>query len=122
MYEILNHFCLIIKKIFLYIMELNEFQETVKNYVLYPRELGPFYHILSMTTDIGKLSESLRTKLEEQSDFNDRERLMMAITLGNILYSIASIASNINMPFDQIAALSITKKQHELQEKIDGNT
>ena len=44
-------------------MNLNEFQENIKNFEEYPTDLGPYYLILGAQSELGKLSEKLKTFL-----------------------------------------------------------
>ena len=101
-------------------MNLNEFQENIKNFEEYPTDLGPYYLILGAQSELGKLSEKLKTFLEENSDFNDKDKRILSI--GDTMFYLLSMANSLNISFEQIAALELRKrslyKEQELKEKM----
>ena len=103
-------------------MNLNEFQENIKNFEEYPTDLGPYYLILGDQSELGKLSEKLKTFLEENSDFNDKDKRILSISIGDTMFYLLSMANSLNISFEQIAALELRKrslyKEQELKEKM----
>lgn len=103
-------------------MNLNEFQENIKNFEEYPTDLGPYYLILGAQSELGKLSEKLKTFLEENSDFNDKNKRILSISIGDTMFYLLSMANSLNISFEQIAALELRKrslyKEQELKEKM----
>ncbi len=103
-------------------MNLNEFQENIKNFEDYPTDLGPYYLILGAQSELGKLSEKLKGFLEERTEFDDKDKRMLGVSIGDIIFYLLSIGNSLNISFEQIAALELRKrslyKEQQLKEKM----
>ena len=60
-------------------MDINEYQEKIKEYKNYPEEIGPYSTILSLTKNIGKLSEKLNDVLINLIISNSKRILFFSI-------------------------------------------
>ena len=91
-------------------MNINEYQDNIRQFANYHKELGPFEVILSLQNNVGLLSGKLHNILETgNGEFSDEEKVKLAISLGDILNDIANMASDLNITLDEVLALNIKK-------------
>ena len=102
-------------------MELNEYQETLKNYESYQNELGPYYLILGAYSELGKLSDKLRVLLDEARDFNERDKRNLSLSIADIMFYLLSIANSINVSYEEIASIGLRKLSLIKEQKIKEN-
>jgi hypothetical protein len=103
-------------------MELNSYQEQLKNYEKYPKELGPYYLILGVQSEVGKLSEKLKIMLDSnETEVSERDKTGISISIGDIILYLSSIASSLNIPLDNIAALSLRKLSLLKEKELNKN-
>ncbi len=103
-------------------MEINDYQNNIRNFINYPPEIGPFTVILSLQDNLGKLSEKINKSLiEEHGGFTKEGRTKIAISLGDILFDISNMAYDLGYTLNDIISLNIMKhtmeKEKEEKEK-----
>ena len=97
-------------------MDINEYQEKIKEYKNYPEEIGPYSTILSLTKNIGKLSEKLNDVLiNDHGSFDQRKSLNVLITLGDILFDITQMTSDLKYTMSDVISINLMKHNKENQ-------
>lgn len=97
-------------------MNINDYQDNVRQFSTYHKELGPFQLILDLTYNTGVLNNKLYNILQDkQGEFTNEEKIKLAISLGDIINNIANMASDLNITMEEILALNI--KKIELSQK-----
>ena len=92
-------------------MEINEYQAQIRNFAMYPKELGPYYTILGVTSETGNLANKLKELLNENKNgLDDKDKGKIAISIGDIMFWLSSMASDLGLEFDEIIALNLRKK------------
>ncbi len=89
-------------------MEINEYQESAGATAVYPAELkgGIFYPSLGLAGEVGELLNKVK-KIARDGAVPDREGIKME--LGDILWYVARIASEMDISMDEIANSNIEK-------------
>lgn len=91
-------------------MEVNDYQNQIRDYVDYPEELGPFSVILSLQNNVGKLSEKLNDSLmNDHGQFSKELTMKCIISLGDILFDLTNIAFDLGYTMNDVISLNITK-------------
>ena len=91
-------------------MEVNDYQNEIRKYVNYPLELGPFTVILDLQSDIGKLSNKLNKVLvDNHGEFTKENKFKTAISLGDILFNITNIATDLGYTLNDIISINLMK-------------
>lgn len=92
-------------------MELNEFQTQLQNFGDYPHALGPYFTILGITSNTGKLSDKLANYVKDPNKhgFTDTEKNLIAMSIGDILFWCLNMAADLKISFNDIAALELRK-------------
>ena len=101
-------------------MEINDYQSEIQKYAEYPKEIGPFTVILTLQNDVGKLSEKLNNVLvNNHGKFERQDKIKTAISLGDILFDIASIASDLGYTMNDIISLNLVKHTKSTEENTN---
>lgn len=91
-------------------MEANEYQKQIRKYADYPQELGPFTVIMSLQSDLGRLAEKLNKSLvEDHGSFTNEDKIKVLISLGDILFNVSNIATDLGYTLTDVMSLNITK-------------
>ena len=97
-------------------MEFNTYQDNIRQFATYHKELGPFSVIMDLTGNVGTLSNKLYNVLENNDgSFSREEKIRIAISLGDIINNIANMAADLGITLDEVIALNM--KKHEMGNK-----
>ena len=100
-------------------MDINDYQKTIREYVDYPLELGPFSVILDLQNNVGTLSNKLNDVLvKDHGNFTKVAKTKAAISLGDILNNICNIAYDLGFEMNDIIGMNITKHNMEVEKKL----
>lgn len=100
-------------------MELTDLQQQARNYADYEFALGPYYSILGLTEEVGKINEKLRVILKNnQGSFSNDDIVKLEISIGDVLFWLLNMISDIGVSIDETVALML-KKQLLIKEKRD---
>ena len=100
-------------------MELTDLQHQARTYADYEFGLGPYYSILGLTEEVGKLNEKLRVILKNnQGSFSNEDIVKLEISIGDTLFWLLNMISDIGVSIDETVALML-KKQLLIKEKKD---
>ncbi len=99
-------------------MDINEYQEKIKEYINYPQEIGPYSTILSLMENVGKLSEKLNTVLiNDKGSFDKKSSLNVIISIGDILFDISNITRDIGYTMNDVISINLMKQSKKQEEK-----
>lgn len=99
-------------------MDVNEYQEKIKEYINYPKEIGPYSTILALMGDTGKLSDKLNNSLiNDRGSFDKKSSLNVIISLGDILFDITNMASDLGYTMNDIISINLMKHAKNSEEK-----
>lgn len=93
-------------------MELNNYQEQAATTAQYPKEIGLVYTTLGLSGEAGELANKVKKIL--RGDYTvDNPDLHDALKqeLGDCLWYVAMIASELHVLLDQVAQLNLDKLQ-----------
>jgi len=92
-------------------MTFNEYQALAKTTAIYPENLKLIYPTLGLAGETGEVVEKVKKLLrggdEPTPEFVDS----VTKELGDVLWYLATIASDLGIPFDQVVATNVTKIQ-----------
>lgn len=103
-------------------MEINDYQKTIREYLDYPVELGPFSVILDLQNNIGILANKLNDALiNDHGSFTKVTKTKAIISLGDILNNICNIAYDLGFDMNDVIGMNITKHNMEVEKKRKEN-
>ena len=92
--------------------DFNTYQDNIRQFAIYHKELGPFSVIMDLMNNVGILSNKLYNVLEDkEGTFTHDEKIRIAISLGDIINNIANMASDLGITFDEVIALNLKKQE-----------
>ncbi len=91
-------------------MEMNEYQQAALQTAVYPQEMKIVYPLIGITGETGEVAEKIKKVIRDNNAvFSDDDRREIAKEIGDILWYISSLSSDIGYSLDEIAAMNIDK-------------
>jgi NTP pyrophosphatase (non-canonical NTP hydrolase) len=105
-------------------MTFNDYQKESKKTAVYPNIGDNYvYPTLGLAGESGEVAEKIKKVIRDKEGvINEEDREEIAKELGDVLWYIAQIASELKLDFDVIARKNIDKLLSRLERgKIQGN-
>jgi len=97
-------------------MEVNDYQNQILKYKDYPTEIGPFTVIMTLQSNIGKLSEKLnKVLLDKHGSFEQEDKFKTIISLGDILFDITNIATDLGYTLNDVISINLMKHNKSIE-------
>src|SRR5271167_1424268 len=91
-------------------MELSEYQRLSRRTAEYPREAWLAYPALGLAGEAGEIAEHAKKVIRDDAGaLSDERRAAMAKELGDVLWYVAGLASELGLDLDQIAQQNLEK-------------
>jgi NTP pyrophosphatase (non-canonical NTP hydrolase) len=91
-------------------MELSEYQRLSRRTAEYPREAWLAYPALGLAGESGEVAEQAKKAIRDDGGrISDERRSAIAAELGDVLWYVAQIASELGLDLDQIAGANVEK-------------
>ena len=92
-------------------MDLNNYQRQARNTALYP-DLGsnPIYPALGLCGEAGEVADKVKKVLRDEAGvFSDERRQAIALELGDVLWYVAQLASELGYELEDVANQNLRK-------------
>jgi NTP pyrophosphatase (non-canonical NTP hydrolase) len=91
-------------------MELSEYQLTSRRTAAYPRDSWLAYPALGLAGEAGEVAEHAKKALRDDGgEITDERRAAMSKELGDVLWYVAQLASELGLDLDEIARENLDK-------------
>lgn len=91
-------------------MELSEYQRFSRRTAEYPREAWLAYPALGLSGEAGEVAEHAKKAIRDDGgQISEERRVAMAKELGDVLWYVAQIASELGLDLDEIAQMNLDK-------------
>ena len=91
-------------------MTLNQYQDAAKETAIYDPKMKIMYPILGLCSEAGEVAGKIKKILRDNNgQFTDADRLQINKELGDVLWYIAALATDLNITFEDIAMTNIQK-------------
>jgi NTP pyrophosphatase (non-canonical NTP hydrolase) len=91
-------------------VELSEYQRLSRRTAEYPREQWLAYPALGLAGEAGEVAEHAKKAIRDDAGtVSDERRAAMAKELGDVLWYVAQLASELELDLDEIAAQNLEK-------------
>ena len=105
-------------------MDINEYQQLARRTAIYP-DAGSnvIYPTLGLSGEAGEVAEKVKKVIRDKGgQFDDDTRLAICKELGDVLWYVAQIASELNLDLSNVAQQNLDKLADRAQRgKIKGN-
>ena len=92
-------------------MDLNTYQQRARSTAQYPsRGENPIYPALGLCGEAGEVADKVKKVLRDHGgDFNAERREAIALELGDVLWYVAQLASELGYDLEQVADANLQK-------------
>jgi NTP pyrophosphatase (non-canonical NTP hydrolase) len=91
-------------------MDLSEYQRESRRTAEYPREAWLAYPALGLAGEAGEVAEHAKKAIrDDEGKVNDERRAAMSKELGDVLWYVAQLASELDLSLDDIARQNLEK-------------
>lgn len=96
-------------------MTLNEYQENSKVTAIYPPDQGLAYVALGLTAEAGEVANKVKKIIRDDNGQLTPERAeSIAKELGDVMWYIAQVATELGVELDSVAQENLTKLQSRM--------
>ncbi len=100
-------------------MELAEYQSLSRRTAEYPREAWLAYPALGLCGEAGEVAEHAKKAIrDDDGHVSDERRAAMAAELGDVLWYVAQLASELELELEQIAQANLAKLRSRQQRGV----
>ena len=91
-------------------MELSEYQHLSRRTAEYPRDAWLAYPALGLSGEAGEVAEHAKKAIrDDNGQITEERRAAMAKELGDVLWYVAQLASELQLDLDEIAQANLDK-------------
>ena len=91
-------------------MDLSEYQRLSRRTAEYPREAWLIYPALGLAGEAGEVAEHVKKAIRDDGgDVSEERRAAMGKELGDVLWYVAQLASELGLELDEIAQINLDK-------------
>jgi NTP pyrophosphatase (non-canonical NTP hydrolase) len=91
-------------------VRLSEYQARSRATALYPREVALYYPALGLAGESGEVAEHVKKLLRDDAGLlTAQRREAMGKELGDVLWYLAQIATELDLDLDEVAAANLEK-------------
>jgi NTP pyrophosphatase (non-canonical NTP hydrolase) len=92
------------------VVDLAEYQRLSRRTAEYPREAWLVYPALGLSGEAGEVAEHAKKAIRDDGgEISDARRTAMAKELGDVLWYVAQLASELGLDLDEIAQTNLNK-------------
>jgi len=108
-------------------MNLNEYQEKAKSTAIYPENAKITYTALGLAGEAGEVANKVKKFIRDSYDREQFEakKLELAAEIGDVLWYVANLTSDLDMSLSAIAAQNLDKLADRKKRNViggDGDT
>ena len=101
-------------------MQLNEYQRQAKTTAIYPIDNGIMYCTLGLVGESGEIAQKLKKVI--RGDCCLLHRSDLALELGDVLWYVSQLASELGYDLNAIAEINLVKlREREQRNTLNGN-
>lgn len=91
-------------------MEFDDYQQEARKTAIYPQDMKVAYPTIGLAGETGEVAEKVKKCIRDNGGvFDDERRTAVAEELGDVLWYLAAIASDLGCSLDDIARMNIKK-------------
>lgn len=91
-------------------LTFNNYQEAAYKTAIYPQELKILYPVIGLAGETGEVAEKIKKVLRDNNGiFSEEKKMEIAKELGDVLWYLSSIATDMGYSLDEIARMNLQK-------------
>lgn len=101
----------------------NEYQEQANKTAIYPKERAIEYLVLGLASEAGEVAGKLKKLIRDKGGvIGVHESEVLCDEVGDVLWYVSQIASELNMQLEQVAHRNISKLQSRQRRGVIGGS
>lgn len=102
---------------------LSSYQKAAKSFALYPEDMKIIYPSLGLCGECGEVAEKVKKVIRDKDgEFSEKEKIEIKKELGDVLWYLANLSSDLGLSLSDIAAVNLKKlKDRKKRGKISGS-
>ena len=102
---------------------LSSYQKSAKSFALYPEDMKVIYPSLGLCGECGEVAEKIKKVIRDNDGiFEQKEKNEIKKELGDVLWYLANLSSDLGLNLSDIAAINLAKlKDRKKRGKISGS-
>jgi len=93
-------------------MKMNDYQTAAKGTAIYPQEQGLIYTVLGLCGESGEVAEKVKKMIRDGDDKSGNFEDDLGAELGDVLWYLANLASELGFTLEDIARSNLHKLQY----------
>ena len=91
-------------------LSLDEYQRAARETAIYPAEVGPAYVALGLAGEAGEIANKMKKVYRDNGGvLNDERATAMAAELGDVMWYVAQVASELGVPLSAVCEANLIK-------------
>ena len=91
-------------------MDFQEYQQKARETAIYPHEHSILYPALGLCGECGEVAEKVKKVIRDKGgEFDEFDRMNIRKELGDVLWYIAQIASDLDLRLESVAIANVEK-------------
>ena len=103
-------------------MEMNDYQTAAKGTAIYPIEQGLIYTVLGLCGESGEVAEKVKKMIRDGDDKSGNFEDELGKELGDVLWYLANLASELGFTLEDIARNNLHKLQYRKSRGVIGGS
>ena len=100
-------------------MDMGEYQKQAEAFMIYPADKKITYPILGLVSEAGEVADKYKKIIRDKNgQMTDEDRTEMLKEIGDVLWYLAAVCTDINMPLHQAALMNIQKLNSRLSRNV----
>lgn len=91
-------------------MEMNDYQSKASTTAVFPKDVGLIYTTLGLVSEAGEVADKVKKVIRDNNgDFSDEVKNNIMKELGDVLWYIAGVASELGFDLETVANTNLEK-------------
>ena len=100
-------------------MDFGEYQKEAEKFMIYPGDKKITYPILGLVSEAGEVADKYKKIIRDKNgQMIDEDRVEMLKEIGDVLWYLAAICTDIGMPLDHAALMNLQKLNSRLSRNV----
>lgn len=100
-------------------MHFSEYQDKARKTAVYPKEYAIYYPALGLSAEVGEINNKIKKRMRDNKEVDRDDALH---ELGDVLWYVSQLATDLGIPLEEIASANIEKLSSRMERgKIGGS-
>ena len=100
-------------------MDIGEYQTKAQKYMIYPEDKKITYPILGLVSEAGEVADKYKKIIRDKGGvMSDEDRTEILKEIGDCLWYLSAICTDIGMPLDHGALMNLQKLNSRLERNM----